>query len=114
MRTKTLAVLAAALAGCTSQANLERNPPMELRTGKSAEDYRVCLIAKLEKDGRHTDVRPQGNNQRVLVESKVPSATAAIIDIASASRGTRVQLREQMPNNPLRPRDVLVAVKDCL
>ena len=115
MRTKTLAVLAAALAGCTSQANLERNPPMELRTGKSAEDYRTCLVSGLEKDGRHVLVQPQGSSgQRVLVDSKVPGATAAIIDIGSASRGTRIQLREQMANNPLRPRTILTAVKDCL
>ncbi len=72
MRTKTLAFLAAALAGCTSQANLERNPPMELRTGKSAEDYRTCLVTGLEKDGRHVLVQPQGSSgQRVLVDSKV-------------------------------------------
>ena len=114
MRAKTLAVLAAALAGCTSQANLERNPPMELRTGKSTEDYRGCLVTRLEQDGRHVVVQPQGSGQRVLVDSKVPGATAAIIDIGSASRGTRVQLREQMANNPLRPRAILMVVKDCL
>ena len=114
MRTKTLAVLAAALAGCTSQANLERNPPMELRTGKSADDYRACLVATLEKGGRHVEVQSEGSGQRVLVDSKVPPATAAIIDIGSASRGTRIQLREQMANNPLRPRTILTAVKDCL
>ncbi|MFT0179083.1 hypothetical protein ACMSIO_01315 [Pseudomonas benzopyrenica] len=114
MRTKTLALLAAALAGCTSQANLERNPPMELRTGKSADDYRACLVAKLERGGRHVEVQSQGSGQRVLVDSKVPPATAAVIDISSASRGTRIALREQMANNPLRPQDVLLAVKDCL
>ncbi|TWI52779.1 hypothetical protein IQ22_03155 [Pseudomonas duriflava] len=103
------------LAGCADVSTIESRPAsMDVTSGKSVKDYTACLLPLLSETRRPSRVEGSAEYQRIIVPQKVSTAAAAIIYVKETSRGSNIVLHERMANNPLRPRDIRTAVKDCI
>lgn len=109
-------VLALAMTGCASVADIEHTPAtMNVMSGKSPQAYAECFIAKMADSRNPSQVEPHKEGLRVIVPQKFSSSTpTAVVDIEKRSGGSSIRLFESGGNNPLRPKDIQHAVTACI
>ncbi len=109
-------VLALAMTGCASVADIEHTPPtMNVMSGKNPQEYAECFISRIGDSRKPPQIEPHKEGLRVIVPQKFSSGTpTAIVDIEKRSGGSSIKLFESGGNNPLRPKDIQHAVTACI
>jgi hypothetical protein len=108
-------VLALALGGCATVADIRQTPPtMSVISGKTPQDYALCVTEKLAGSRGALQVEPHRDGVWVIVPQKLSSGPAALFDIEERSGGSSIKLFESMSNVPMRPRDIRNAATQCI
>jgi len=109
-------VLALAMTGCASVADIEHSPAtMSVMSGKNTQEYAECFIARIGNSRTAPQIEPHKEGLRIIVPQKFSSGTpTAIVDVERRSGGSSIKLFESGSNNPLRPKDIQHAVTACI
>ncbi len=109
-------VLALAMTGCATVADIEHTPPtLSVMSGKSPQEYAECFVARIADSRKPPQIEPHHDGLRVIVPQKIVSGDpAAIVDIEKRSSGSSIKLFESNGNNPLRLKDIQRAATACI
>lgn len=109
-------ILALAVTGCTTVADIEHTPAtMSVMSGKSPQEYAECLAGRIAKNRTPPQIEPHRDGLRVIVPQKFAgSQPTALVDIEKRSGGSSIKLFESGGNNPLRLKDIQHSVTACI
>ena len=108
-------VLALAIGGCASVADIKQTPPtLVVISGKKPQEYAACVVRKLEATRRPPQIEPHKDSIQVIVPQKFSADPSAIFEIEDRSSGSSIKLYESMSNVPIRPGDVKKAGEECI
>ncbi|WP_339427519.1 MULTISPECIES: hypothetical protein [unclassified Pseudomonas] len=109
-------VLALAIGGCASVADIKQTPPtLAVISGKKPQEYAACVVKKLSATRRPSQIEPRKEGgMEVIVPQKFSADPSAIFEIDERSSGSSIKLYESMSNVPIRPGDVKKAGEDCI
>ena len=108
-------VLALALGGCASVADIKQTPPtLSVISGKKPQEYAACVVRKLSTTRRPPQIEPHKEGVQVIVPQKFSADPSAIFEIEERSSGSSIKLYESMSNVPIRPGDVKKAGEECI
>ncbi|WP_256351714.1 hypothetical protein, partial [Pseudomonas gingeri] len=79
-------VLALALGGCASVADIKQTPPtLAVISGKKPQEYAACVVQKLSKTRRPSQIEPHKDGVQVIVPQKYSADPSAIFEIEERS-----------------------------
>lgn len=80
-------VLALAMTGCASVADIEHTPPtMSVMSGKNPQEYTECFIARIGDSRKPPQIEAHHEGMRIIVPQKFSSETpTAIVDVEKRS-----------------------------
>jgi hypothetical protein len=110
-------VLAMALGGCVSVAELEQSrETLDVMSGKPPREYADCIKHNLADTREPLVEESRGDGLRLIVPQKIGSGVgpAALVDIDKRGSGSSIKLHERLNNFPLRLGDVRTAATQCI
>ncbi|MDB6050768.1 MAG: lipoprotein [Pseudomonas sp.] len=109
-------VLALAMTGCATVADLEHTPPtLSVISGKSPQGYAECLTNKLAGSRKPPLVEPHHDGLRMIISQNLSKDPAAVVVIETrTNNGSSIKLYEHLSNVPIRPKDIQNAATACI